>query len=94
MSMDKSTARVSCLQEKLSREAFNGSAVRLLNSKNILIANTEGTQVTLSIIACDCEPRSVCVCALCACVCVCDVCICVCVCVCVCCECGGGVGWL
>ena len=42
--MDESTAKVCCLQEKLSREAFGGSAFRLLNSKNILIADTEGTQ--------------------------------------------------
>ena len=43
ISRDENTAKVSCLQEKLSREAFGGSAVRLLNSKNILIADTEGT---------------------------------------------------
>ena len=42
--MDKSTANVSFLQEKLSKEAFGGSGGKLLNSKYILIADTEGTQ--------------------------------------------------
>ena len=36
-----------CLQEKLSREAFSGNEVRLLNSKNILIADTEGSLLLL-----------------------------------------------
>lgn len=44
--MEENTANVSFLQEKLSKEAFGGSAVKLLNSKNILIADTEGTQGT------------------------------------------------
>ena len=44
MTMDENTANVPTLQEKLSKEAFGGSGVKLLNSKNILIADTEGTQ--------------------------------------------------
>ena len=49
--MDENSANVSFLQEKLSREAFGGSGVKLLNSKNILIADTEGTQ-GMSIFVC------------------------------------------
>jgi hypothetical protein len=43
--MDANTANVS-IQEKLSREAFGGSSVKLLNSNNIIIADAEGTQGT------------------------------------------------
>ena len=46
ITMDANTAYVSFIQEKLSREAFGGSSVKLLNSKNILISDAEGTQGT------------------------------------------------
>lgn len=46
ITMDENTSNVSFIQEKLSREAFGGSSVKLLNSKNILIADAEGTQGT------------------------------------------------
>ena len=45
ITMDANTANVS-IQEKLSREAFGGSGLKLLNSKNIRIADAEGTQGT------------------------------------------------
>ena len=38
-----------CIQEKLSQEAFGGAKVRLLNSKNILIADADGTRGMLYI---------------------------------------------
>ena len=37
-------ANVPCIQEKLSQEAFGGAKIRLLNSKNILIADADGTR--------------------------------------------------
>ena len=36
ITMDANTANVSFIQEKLSREAFGGSSIKLLNSKNII----------------------------------------------------------
>lgn len=39
--LDENSANV---QEKLSREAFSGTRVCLLNSKNILIADADGTR--------------------------------------------------
>ena len=47
ITMDANTANVSFIQKKLSREAFGGYGVKLLNSKNILIALAEGTQGTV-----------------------------------------------
>lgn len=44
ITLDESSANVVCVQDKLSREAFGGAKVRLLNSKNILVADTEGTR--------------------------------------------------
>ena len=44
ITIDDSTANVSYILDKLSREAFNGSRVKLLNAKNILIANVDGTR--------------------------------------------------
>ena len=40
----ENSANVASVQEKLSREAFSGTRVRLLNSKNILIADADGTR--------------------------------------------------
>ena len=48
---DDTTANVTYVVDKLSREAFNGSRVRLLNAKNISIADVEGTR-GMSQIAC------------------------------------------
>lgn len=42
--LDENSANVASVQEKLSREAFSGTRVRLLNSKNILIADADGTR--------------------------------------------------
>ena len=42
--LNKSSANVTSVQEKLSREAFSGGRVRLLNAKNILIDDVEGTR--------------------------------------------------
>ena len=46
VTMDERTANVSFLQEKISKEAFGGSGVKLLNSKNELTADTKGSQGT------------------------------------------------
>lgn len=35
ITLEENSANVPCIQEKLSREAFNSVKVRLLNSKNI-----------------------------------------------------------
>jgi hypothetical protein len=35
---------VTAVQDKLSREAFDGARIKLLNAKNILIADAEGTR--------------------------------------------------
>ena len=42
--VDEATSTVTCIQNKLSDEAFNGEKVRLLNAKNILLADAVGTQ--------------------------------------------------
>ena len=42
--MEDGTANVPWIQEKLSGEAFSGARIRLLNAKNIPIADTEGTR--------------------------------------------------
>ena len=44
--LDDAKANVAYVQEKLSQEAFSGENVKLLNSKNILLADAEGTQGT------------------------------------------------
>lgn len=44
ITIDESTANVTYVMDKLSREAFNGSKVKLLNAKNISIADVEGTR--------------------------------------------------
>ncbi len=44
ISLDDSTANVEYIQEKLSSEAFNGEKVKLMNVKNIAIADTEATR--------------------------------------------------
>lgn len=44
ISLDETSANVSFIQDKLSNEAFAGAPVRLLNAKNFLIADVEGTR--------------------------------------------------
>ena len=44
ITLDETSANVTYIQEKLSCEAFSGGKVRLLNSKNILLADVEGTR--------------------------------------------------
>ena len=44
LNLDESKANVSYIQEKLSQEAFDGARVKLLNTKNILLADAEGTR--------------------------------------------------
>ena len=44
VSLDETTATVSDVQEKISREAFGEAAVKLLNAKNVLLADVEGTR--------------------------------------------------
>ena len=45
LSIDDGTATVSSIADKLSKEAFGGVKVRLLlNSKKVMIADTEGTR--------------------------------------------------
>ena len=44
ITLEDSSANVTCIQEKLSREAFGGAKVQLLNSKNILLADVDGTR--------------------------------------------------
>ena len=44
VTLDETSANVTSVQEKLSREAFNGGRVKLLNAKSIIIANVEGTR--------------------------------------------------
>lgn len=41
---DDSKATVTYITEKLSNEAFDGAKVHLLNAKNILLADVEGTR--------------------------------------------------
>ena len=51
VTIDDTTANVTYVIDKLSREAFSGSWVRLLNAKNIPVADVEGTR-GMSQIAC------------------------------------------
>lgn len=44
LAIEEGTATVSSVADKLSKEAFGGVKVQLLNSKNIMIADTEGTR--------------------------------------------------
>ena len=44
VTLDDNTANVNAIEERLSREAFNNGRVKLLNAKNILIADVEGTR--------------------------------------------------
>ena len=44
LTLDDSKATVTYITEKLSNEAFDGAKVRLLNAKNILLADVEGTR--------------------------------------------------
>jgi hypothetical protein len=44
LAIEEGTATVSSIADKLSKEAFGGVKVQLLNSKNIMIADTEGTR--------------------------------------------------
>ena len=44
--LDDAKANVAYIQEKLSQEAFIGENVRLLNAKNILLVDAEGTRGT------------------------------------------------
>ena len=44
LTLDDSKATVTYITEKLSNEAFDGAKVRLLNAKNILSADVEGTR--------------------------------------------------
>ena len=44
ITLDDSTANVTYIQEKLSAEAFNGEQVKLMNARNIAIADTEATR--------------------------------------------------
>ena len=46
LTLDDTKANVVYIQEKLSQEAFNGENVKLLNAKNILLADAEGTRGT------------------------------------------------
>ena len=48
LNLDESKANVSYIQEKLSQEAFDGARVKLLNTKNILLADAEGTRGKVS----------------------------------------------
>ena len=48
LTLEESKANVSYIQEKLSQEAFGGDRVKLLNAKNILLADAEGTRGTCS----------------------------------------------
>lgn len=41
--LDEATASVNYVMEKLSQEAFSGAKVRLMNAKNIPLADVEGT---------------------------------------------------
>ena len=52
ITLDENLANVPCIQEKLSQEAFGGAKIRLLNSKNILIADADGTRYAHTNIAC------------------------------------------
>ena len=54
ITMDANTANVSFIQEKLSREAFGGSGVKLLNLKNILIADAEFKEPKVHMYVCMC----------------------------------------
>ena len=44
LTLDDAKANVTYIQEKLSQEAFSGENVKLLNAKNILLADAEGTR--------------------------------------------------
>ena len=44
LTLDELKANVSYIQDKVSQEAFGGAKVRLLNAKNILLADAEGTR--------------------------------------------------
>ena len=44
LTLDDSRASVTYITEKLSNEAFDGAKVRLLNAKNILLADVDGTR--------------------------------------------------
>ena len=41
LTLNESNASVSYIQEKLTQEAFGGDKVKLLNAKNILLADAE-----------------------------------------------------
>jgi hypothetical protein len=43
------SANVTSIQDKLSREAFSGAKVCLLNSKDILLADMDGTRGIMSL---------------------------------------------
>ena len=43
LTLDDARASVSYVQDKISNEAFSGANVKLLNAKNLLIADVEGT---------------------------------------------------
>ena len=43
LTLDESKASVNYVQEKVSQEAFNGAPIKLLNAKNILLADVDGT---------------------------------------------------
>ncbi len=44
VTLDEANSSVTAIQDKLSQEAFDGARVRLLNSKNIPLADVEGTR--------------------------------------------------
>ena len=44
LNLNESKANVSYIQQKLSQEAFDGARVKHLNTKNILLADAEGTR--------------------------------------------------
>jgi hypothetical protein len=49
ITLEESSANVTSIQDKLSREAFSGAKFRLLNSKNILLADMDGTRGIISL---------------------------------------------
>ena len=44
LTLNETKANVTYIQEKLSQEAFSGERVKLLNAKNIMLADVEGTR--------------------------------------------------
>ena len=61
LTLDESKATVTYVTEKLSDEAFDGAKVRLMNAKNILLTDVDGTRgkARLSSVCMDCLQNAV-----------------------------------